>query len=292
MMRVLVAACLAAASLSASYAYNPKDGLALARLEQAVYCGEERFNKWDVGVQAYTVDTSKVRFIKDAKTQSAAGVGSMTDPNGCFVAFQGTKGTVSSIIDVDFFTKKWDRGSCQDCWIHSGWAYSYESIRTDIFGALEQFDCQHKPLYVTGHSLGSAVAHYFIYDAIEADYTIKHLMAMESPRPGDTSFASALQAKVQTAAVDAYRITHYQDIVVHVPPYGLANYIHALPEIYYKSRSGTDYEVCGMDDDTWNCANQWPLINLTADDHCWYADINPCSCNHASAKQTNVTLVV
>ena len=33
--------------------------MALARLEQAVYCGKQRFNQWDVGTQVYAVDESK-----------------------------------------------------------------------------------------------------------------------------------------------------------------------------------------------------------------------------------------
>merc|ERR1739848_438787 len=122
---------------------------------------------------------------------------------------------------------KFHRSSCANCWIHSGWSKSYESIKKRIFGALEEFGCQHKSLYITGHSLGGAVLHYFLYDALESNYSIKRVTAMETPRPGNKQFATALQASLSNAKVYAYRITHYQDFFVHMPPYGLADYAHA-----------------------------------------------------------------
>jgi len=296
-----VAAAIAAASAVPSVGYNPKDGMALAQLEQAVYCGEDRFERWHVGNQTYSVDKGKVHYVTGVHgndTLVAAGVGSMTSPDGCFVAIQGTRGTVQSIEDADFITKHWDRPNCAKCWVHSGWAKGYESIRKKLFGALDVFDCQHRPLYITGHSLGAAMVHFLLYDAIEANFTIAHVTAMESPRPGDNGFASALQEKIKNGRVgSAYRITHYHDVVVHLPPRDTPaatalpyqHYSHALPEIYYGAHTGTAYEDCGLSDASMKCANQWwePWL-LTSADHCWYADINPCSCAAATEK-ANIT---
>jgi len=288
-VRMEVAVAVAAASVSVSVGYNPRDGMALAQLEQAVYCGEDRFNRWEVGSQTYSVDTSKLRFVtgvEDRNTLVAAGVGRMTSPDGCFIALQGTRGTLQAIEDASFFTTKWDRTSCVDCWIHSGWDRGYESIRKKLFGALDDFDCQHRPLYITGHSLGAAMAQYLLYDAIEANFSIAHVTAMESPRPGDTNFASSLQEKILNASVgSAYRTTHHHDVVVHLPPRGLQHYSHALPEIYFGAHTGTDYEDCGLSDTSMSCANQWwePWL-LTGADHCWFAGIDPCSCGAAIAE--------
>lgn len=271
-------------------AYDPQTGMALAKLEQAVYCGADRFNSWNVGDQLFTVDPTKVRYIKDKVTEAVAGVGSMSEPRGCFVAVQGTEGTVQSIIDGVFWTERFKRDSCDECWVHAGWHQSYESIKGDVFQALQDFGCQGQALYMTGHSLGAAVLHYLLYDAVEAGYQVASALAMESPRPGDSGFSKALQSKVE--GLDAYRVTHYQDIVVHLPPPEIAHYEHALPEIYYGARSGTDYQDCGMDDDTTNCSNQWKIFQLTGDDHCWFSDINPCGCSASIGLSDNATVVI
>lgn len=278
MVAVAAAVSLVALLMSAK-GFNLDDAQALAHLEGATYCDAERFNKWDVGDQLYSVDAAKVRLVQDVSTEATAGIGRMLEPDGCFVAVRGTNGVWQSILDADFVTAKWDRPSCQDCWLHAGFMKSYESIRTRVFDTLEEFGCQNKPLYLTGHSFGAAVMHYLLYDAIAASYSIARATAMESPRPGDQGFAVALQKILATQpGADVVRITHYQDLVPHVPPYHIANYRHSLPEIYFGTRNGSGYKECGLDDNTSNCANQWPLWDLTMDDHCWFADMSPCGC--------------
>ena len=74
-------------SFTRCLAYDEDVGMALAYLEKAVYCGEQRFTEWDVG-QSVTkgpkVDKELLRFVTSSKTQAAAGVGKMLKPRGCF----------------------------------------------------------------------------------------------------------------------------------------------------------------------------------------------------------------
>lgn len=271
-------------------AYSAADGFAMAHFESALYCGKDRFNSWNVNAQVYDVDTSKVRWIEDSKTHAVAGVGRMTSPDGCFAAVRGTDGTVQSILDAVFTTAKFDRSTCTDCRVHLGWKLSYESIQQEIFSTLEEFGCKDKPLYLTGHSLGAAVLHYLLYDALDANYTIAYATAMETPRPGNDNFAAALRGKVEASGTRAWRITHYKDVVPRLPPRGLLNYQHALPEVYFGAQEGTDFQNCGYDDADTKCNNQWKLWKLTAKDHCWYADGNPCSCSGFGS--ANASIVV
>lgn len=269
---------LIASLVVAVASYDRTVGKMLARLEQAIYCGEVKFNRWDVGdsiVHGPNVDTSQLRFVTSQVTDGAAGIGRMIEPDGCFVAMQGTLGEISPMFDAMFWLTNFTRDSCPNCMVDFGFHANYESIRPEIFDALGDFDCKRRPLYLVGHSLGAASLSYLLFDTLDQGYDVTHAYALESPRPGDAAFASALKEKVKD--VDAWRVSHYRDIVVHLPPAAVLSYHHALPEIYYTSREGTDYKKCGVEE--LGCSDQWVLPwELTASDHMWYEQMNPCWC--------------
>lgn len=279
-MRVLFVTSLIATFISQLVCYDPQAGLLMAYLEKAIYCGQDKFDNWDVGdsrIHGPKVDTSKVRFISANFTQAAAGVGRMQDPGGCFVAVRGTLGTVSAIFDGLFWLTDFDRPSCPDCQVEFGFMGAYESIKVGIFTALSDFGCKNQPLYLVGHSMGAAIAIFAFMDALDLGYTVKYLYALESPRPGNPEFSRAVQARAK--GIDVWRVAHYKDIVPHLPPAALY-FEHALPEIYYNHRTGTDYQQCGID--TNDCSGQWWPFQWTGGDHDWFADIDPCTCSHSS----------
>mmetsp|Transcript_74683 Transcript_74683/g.136419 ORF Transcript_74683/g.136419 Transcript_74683/m.136419 type:complete len:291 (-) Transcript_74683:228-1100(-) len=271
--------------------YDQEVGLMMAYLEKAVYCGQDNFNTWNVGdsrIHGPKVDTSKVRFITRNFTHAAAGVGRMQDPEGCFVAMRGTLGTVNAVFDGLFWLTDFDRKTCSGCQVEFGFMGSYESIKREIFAALSEFGCQDQPLYLVGHSMGAAGITYTFLDALDLGYTVKHIYALESPRPGNPAFSRAVQARAK--GIDAVRVAHYQDIVVHLPPSALF-FEHALPEIYYNHRTGTDYKQCGID--TNDCSGQWWTWQWTGKDHDWFADIDPCTCSWSSLNSSsNSTMLV
>ena len=161
--------------------------MAMAYLEKAVYCGEKRFTEWDVG-QSVTkgpkVDLKQLRFVTSSNTQAAAGVGKMLQPRGCFVAVRGTYGPISSLLDAAFWLTDFEHGICPGCQVVQGFHLAYLSIKDGIFRALEEFQCQQEPLYLVGHSQGAASLTYFMFDALVKNYTVQHMYALESPRPG------------------------------------------------------------------------------------------------------------
>lgn len=249
----------------------------MAYLEKAVYCGEDKFNKWDVGDardHGPKVDASKLRFVTQNFTEAAAGVGRMKEPQGCFVAMRGTLGTVNSLFDGLFWLTDFGRATCPGCQVEFGFLNCYQSIKARIFDALSDFGCHDQPLYLVGHSMGAAGITYTFFDAFDLGYQVKHMYALESPRPGNPAFSNAVQARAKL--VDAWRVAHYQDIVVHLPP-SVLYFEHALPEIYYTQRAGTDHKQCGIDSK--DCSGQWWPWQWTGNDHMWFADINPCWCS-------------
>jgi len=248
--------------------YDQNVGLMMMGFHKAVCCGSGGFHPRNTG---------KRRFISDKISGATAGVGVMTNRNGCFVAMQGTHTKQQWWLNADFISVPFRNATCLGCHADSGFLVNYESVSLQIFEALVEFGCKQKPLYLVGHSLGAAGVHYLLYDALEGGYTVAYAYALESPRPGNKVFAEALQKRAQ--GVNAWRTTHHHDVVVQVPPPEVFSYSHALFEIFYSGSSGTHYRVCNGVEDT-TCADSYTVKPWlwTMHDHCWYANQNPCSC--------------
>jgi predicted lipase len=68
---------------------------------------------------------------------------------------------------------------------------------------------------VTGHSLGGALAILAAYDLVDQHIATRPLVyTFGQPRTGNYAFATSVMATVP----DVYRLTHYRDIVAHLPP--------------------------------------------------------------------------
>ena len=102
--------------------------------------------------------------------------------------------------------------------IHSGFAGAYTSIMKDIKAELEKLPSS-LPIYITGHSLGAALAtvatQYLEKDVIEESKSplrerIAACYTFGSPRVGDDLFGERLKSPV-------YRVVNTRDIVTVVP---------------------------------------------------------------------------
>jgi len=69
---------------------------------------------------------------------------------------------------------------------------------------------------MTGHSLGGSLAVLLGYDLVQAGVVKKPptVYTFGQPRTGSFEFASAVMATLP----NCYRLTHYQDLVAHLPP--------------------------------------------------------------------------
>lgn len=268
-------------------AFEPGLALKMAYLEKSVYCGEDRFNSWDVGDSIAfgpKVDAGEggLQLITDDDTECVVGVGRLLDPQGCFLAIHGTGG--NWWLDAEFLHTAYSEGACADqsCEVFSGFLKGWESVRSRVFGNLTAMGCDTRPLYLVGHSLGAAMLHFAIVEMLAASLDVRVAYALESPRVGNPVFSDVVQSIVGDR--DIWRVAHHKDIVPHVPPRLLPiglEYKHALREVFFPSHEGVQYSECGLEDS--DCSDQYAWWQGDASEHCWYPGIDPCHCtNHTN----------
>ena len=124
------------------------------------------------------------------------------------LAFRGTEATSKKDIksDVNAITKVCESGGK----IHSGFDEAYSNVAIDIQKTLEQDKYSNKPVFITGHSLGGALATVAAKKlnhkgGISACYTFG------SPRVGNEDWIENIKAPV-------YRVVNAADGVTMMPP--------------------------------------------------------------------------
>jgi len=121
--------------------------------------------------------------------------------------------------------------------VHSGFLESYMSVREQTMAAVaRELQKDYKPLYITGHSLGGALACLAAHD-ITANYDLPGeitLYTYGSPIVGNGSFARLLNSKVP----HHFHIVNDGDLITRMPQF-LGIYIHAGTEVV------VDSDKCG-----------------------------------------------
>jgi pimeloyl-ACP methyl ester carboxylesterase len=137
-----------------------------------------------------------------------------------FVAFRGTQSRKPQDVlkDLEFPLVDWEGHR-----VHAGFRDAYASIRSEIDEWLAR--APDLPLFVTGHSLGAAMA--TLMAAVRAE---AQLVTFGSPVVGDRAFASQFDDRPVRRYLDC------NDIVATVPP-ALFGYVH-LRDLHYIDRLG------------------------------------------------------
>jgi hypothetical protein len=111
--------------------------------------------------------------------------------------------------DANLNKLKFDGGGC----VHQGFSDALD----EVWDELKQWltTAGEKQLWVTGHSLGGALA---LLSAMRLDGEKVNVCTFGQPRIGDSKFASSGEKKLGDRY---YRIVHNEDIVPRIPPYTL-----------------------------------------------------------------------
>jgi len=136
----------------------------------------------------------------------------MSDEKNIVIAFRGSDALKDWFAN---FQAVRDPGPMKDTKAHEGFQDALYPAVIKLTEIIDRFGANVKKIWLTGHSLGGALCSLYAGMLIENGYKIYGIYTFASPRPGDESFAAALNKGIQGPH---YRIVNTGDIVPHVPP--------------------------------------------------------------------------
>ncbi|MEK4048258.1 lipase family protein [Paenibacillus sp. FSL H8-0048] len=137
----------------------------------------------------------------------------LESPQEIIIAWRGSISTNDWLSNMNAAQKKF-KYIQEPCMTHRGFTDIYASARDAILSVLGTLSPE-KTLYVTGHSLGGALATLCTLDiAANSAFTAPRLYTYGSPRVGDPDFAKAFSRYVRSS----YRYANLFDVTTYVPP--------------------------------------------------------------------------
>jgi len=159
---------------------------------------------------------NKSRFLNNTRTNTEAFIAS--NSKAIFIIFRGSENPFSSWSSYedwvnDFKVGGWVKGALRGR-VHRGGSWALDSVWSDIKEYIAKED--NKPIWITGHSLGGALATLtgarlsLISDKIRGIYTFG------SPRVGNKHFANSYNDLFKNKS---FRFVNHYDIVTNALPY-------------------------------------------------------------------------
>lgn len=99
--------------------------------------------------------------------------------------------------------------------VHAGFAYSLKSQWDNIQAAINRFGGYNKPIFVTGHSLGGALATLAAYKLSHEGYKVNALYTFAAPRSGDQHYSDWGSSLLTDRN---FRFINDRDLVPRYPP--------------------------------------------------------------------------
>lgn len=194
-------------------AFSAINAVALANAALLAYSSQDdvrRFlAKWD------GLDLSTFTPFRRADTQGFV----ISGLPGVIVSFRGTEpmNIADWISDVNFHQIK---SNDLPGLIHGGFAKAFEVVKNDVLGAIDRLASDGEPIWITGHSLGGALA-VLTAAALHFELGVNHIAGVYTygqPRVGDKEFCELFDDALGDRL---FRIVNDQDIVPHAPPVSL-----------------------------------------------------------------------
>jgi triacylglycerol lipase len=156
----------------------------------------------------------------------------MSSAADVIVAFRGTDSFPDFVADVGYPEVAYPYVAGAGL-THRGFTAVYVSCRDQILAALQVLP-PGRPLFITGHSLGGAVATLAALDiAVNSAYKTPVIYTYGSPRVGDPTFADAYDSTVATSVRSSWRVLNAFDVVPLLPPEKIYDALQ-LQYFYYR----------------------------------------------------------
>jgi triacylglycerol lipase len=141
----------------------------------------------------------------------------MKSATDAVLAFRGTDDFPDDIADIRYNQAPYPYDSNAGL-THIGFTYVYESCRAAVIAAVTALPGG-LTLYITGHSLGGAVATLAALDvAVNSPFKQPIVYTIASPRVGNPASASRFDSTLVTSPIYSWRVVNMFDIVPLLPP--------------------------------------------------------------------------
>lgn len=258
MKSVGVIAVLLLLSLATSQVtYSPTLAVELAYMSSIAYESAASINAWNCPrCSKYPLQNVKVFSNSTGDIQGFTGY--LASSNAIILSFRGSSNIQNWIINLSF--NQVDYSRCSGCKVHNGFNTGYNLVKSLVISHIQALKALHRDakIYITGHSLGGALATLAAPDVKENFGAIAAFITFGEPRVGNSQFASWFGS-----VINSERVVHYGDIVPHVPPQA-NGFLHEGTEIWYDKAMQT-YKSCSGD--STGCSNSLPATSLNTGDH-------------------------
>jgi len=205
--------------ISNSYGFQLTNATSLAKAANLVYAD------WDsVDTEVKVAGYKKFKYFDKAGTQAFVAA---NDKN-IIVSFRGTEADkmedIITDLKVSFFECKYGK-------IHSGFYEAVKLIVDDVSDTVSSLRTNNQNLWVTGHSLGAALATLGTLFLQDAKLHVNGLYTFGQPRVGDEQFAENFNMRFKSRA---FRVVNNCDIVTRVPMRSIG-YSHIGTHVYLDS---------------------------------------------------------
>lgn len=248
-----------------SAAYNPKISLELGYMSDVAYSSVS-------SIQAWTCSSCKKFTVTDVRSpiiQIKAFLNTTEDIQG-FVGYSATHNAVIAAFRGSVDVKNWMANldatqvaypKCSGCAVHKGFYNAYAEVSATVKAQVQLILSKYRTaaIYVTGHSLGGALASLAALDIKSTFGKVNEFYTFGEPRLGNAAFASYF-----AGAFTVNRVIHYADIVPHVPPLNLLGYTHGGSQVWY-AENMQSYQTCTAEDP--KCSDSLPKSSLNTNDH-------------------------
>lgn len=164
----------------------------------------------------------KFEFFDNADTQAFMAA----NREVIILSFRGTESIQDWITDAKVKFVKGPFGR-----VHRGFSKALEYVWNNIAYTLHKFQDNKQSVWITGHSLGGALATLAVPKCYERGVKINGLYTFGQPRVGNKTFAGKFDKKYKHLS---FRFVNNEDIVTRIPP-GAFGYEHIGQVAYFDS---------------------------------------------------------
>ena len=215
--------------------WNAQLAKSMAYLSAASYCDPIRLHAWNCSPCSFHTRLSDLVIVQSINFQGLIGVENPVDDDDddddvILVAFRGSYDVMNWVDNLTFFREN-AFPNFPGVLVHRGFFWTYASVRNATIQAVTQLRVKYPKakVRITGHSLGAAVAVLCAFDlATTHKIPIDAVWTFGKPRVGNDAWKETFQVWIPRH----YRITHYHDLVPHVPAAWMG-FLHSHQEVSF-----------------------------------------------------------